>query len=344
MSKLLKLKSWLTIEDAAKRLSISAGEEVSQPDILRLALDGHLKLSVYFVNHCHARRGKVVPWIETLWSFTPPMFGDFTEPALNEEDMTSNVPEHLKKLWRETPTEFRGNCRPLLMSLVIEEGKFLNLEQEVTSLTGVWDLTMLGAERLDIEHKYQQLTGGPEVTLAVFEGTFVSQGEEVICQLQESWDRNPYCKGSLASLEELEVAIVQNNIPKEKAEQLLQKHKEDRVTFLEKSKSRPDKDNYDPAHHLPQDAVLVVRVSALSELENRLTATEDKPDKPLDPRERRSVGQVIAALAAMAGLNLDKLYTDTGPLRQSAAKHRLDLPASDETLVKYLKLARAKSS
>ncbi len=52
MSKPLKLKEWLTVKDTAKRLSISVGEDVTEADILRLALDGHLTLSVYFVKIC----------------------------------------------------------------------------------------------------------------------------------------------------------------------------------------------------------------------------------------------------------------------------------------------------
>ena len=40
----------------------------------------------------------------------------------------------------------------------------------VTTIEGVWDLPMLGAERLDIEHKYQMLTDGPEITLTMLDG------------------------------------------------------------------------------------------------------------------------------------------------------------------------------
>jgi hypothetical protein len=47
LSKLLKLKEWLTIPDAARRLSILLDDEVSDADVLRLALDGRLKLSVF---------------------------------------------------------------------------------------------------------------------------------------------------------------------------------------------------------------------------------------------------------------------------------------------------------
>ncbi len=62
-SKLFKLKKWLTIPETADHLSIVFGENVKEADVLRLALDGHLRLSVNFVNHANARRGeKMVPF------------------------------------------------------------------------------------------------------------------------------------------------------------------------------------------------------------------------------------------------------------------------------------------
>lgn len=59
-SKLFKLKKWLTLNEAARHLSGICGEEVTVADILRLALDKHLRLSVNFVNHTSARPGTVV--------------------------------------------------------------------------------------------------------------------------------------------------------------------------------------------------------------------------------------------------------------------------------------------
>lgn len=50
MSKLYKLKKWVSIDAAAKRLSLSFGEEVSKFDILQLALEEHLCLSVRIIN------------------------------------------------------------------------------------------------------------------------------------------------------------------------------------------------------------------------------------------------------------------------------------------------------
>jgi hypothetical protein len=42
-SKLLSLKKWLTVPEAARHLSNIFEEEVSESDVLRIALEGHLK-------------------------------------------------------------------------------------------------------------------------------------------------------------------------------------------------------------------------------------------------------------------------------------------------------------
>jgi len=61
MKKLFSLKKWLTLDEAARHLTIVLGEDVCVADVLRLVLDRHLKLSVYFVNHAVAKRGHIVP-------------------------------------------------------------------------------------------------------------------------------------------------------------------------------------------------------------------------------------------------------------------------------------------
>ena len=71
MSRLFNLKEWLTVEEAANRLSTVFKEDVSDADVLRLALDGHIKLSVNFVNHATAKLGKVVSWVDTEWKLLP---------------------------------------------------------------------------------------------------------------------------------------------------------------------------------------------------------------------------------------------------------------------------------
>lgn len=47
--KLLKLRDWLSVTEAARHLSILLGDEVTEAHVLRFALDGRLTLSVDFV-------------------------------------------------------------------------------------------------------------------------------------------------------------------------------------------------------------------------------------------------------------------------------------------------------
>jgi hypothetical protein len=343
MSKLLKLKEWLTVEETAKRLSITAGEEVTEADVLRLALDGHMTLSVYFVNHARARPGKFVLFSETEWTFMPPLPSIPAGDPLTAE-IVAQYPRHFQQLWHNTPPEQRNNCIPMLKSLATEDNRYINLHEDVLTLTGVWDLPLIGCERIDVEYAYQQLIGGPEVTLEGLEGSFVSQGEDTVCQLQESWEQNPYQKGSLAALERIKETIFEKGISPEKADQLLIKHKEDRVLFLENQAHRPDADRYYPAGGIPRDSVLVVRTVALRKLEEKLLADETQLEKPLQPSERKSTEQIIATLAAMANLDLTKPYKADETLRTAAATHQLELPNSPETTVKYLKAAASRSS
>ena len=58
--KLLKLRDWLSVPEAARHLSILLGDEVTEAHVLRFALDGRLTLSVDFVNATPARSGKVI--------------------------------------------------------------------------------------------------------------------------------------------------------------------------------------------------------------------------------------------------------------------------------------------
>lgn len=59
-SKLSKLKEWLTLPDAAKHLTCICNDEVTEAEILQLALGGRLRLSVYFVNNVYARACSLV--------------------------------------------------------------------------------------------------------------------------------------------------------------------------------------------------------------------------------------------------------------------------------------------
>ena len=66
-SKLFKLKEWLTIPETASHLSIILGEEVTDADILQLAIETHLTISVYFVNEAHVNYGNIVEYGDVNW-------------------------------------------------------------------------------------------------------------------------------------------------------------------------------------------------------------------------------------------------------------------------------------
>jgi hypothetical protein len=240
-SKLFKLKQWMTLSEAAKHLSGICGEEVTIADILRLALDRYLQLSVNFVNHTQAKPGKIVGPEEVTWI-------EFPSFKKDNPKSTTMIPDCLE----------------------IGDGIYLKFKDDVVSIGDVWDLPMIGSERLDVEHEYQSLTGGPEVTLVGIDGTFVKGEDGVIGQLQESYDDNEYQAGSSASLKKLQQHIASNNISQEKAQELLALHKEDRKKYLEKKASKPRHEDYYPAGGLPTDSVLVVRTEALREFEQML--------------------------------------------------------------------------
>lgn len=56
MSKLFVLKEWYSLPDAAERLSISFDEDVTEADVLQLALEGRIRLSLQILNNVYARR------------------------------------------------------------------------------------------------------------------------------------------------------------------------------------------------------------------------------------------------------------------------------------------------
>jgi hypothetical protein len=207
MSKLFKLKEWLTVKDAAQHLSNLFGEPVTEADVLRLGLDGQLTLSVYFVNHAHGIKKKVIPLQEAE-----------VVPSLSGEHMIL-LGDH----W--------DNEHVLVTDGADGDG--------ATTIVGVFDLTMRGAERLDVEHEYQQLTGGPAVTLICLDGPLVQASDGQYWQLRDSFEP----------------------------------HEIDRPDGTKKKIPRM----YYPAGGLPKDSVLVVRTSALQRLGASLLADSERP-------------------------------------------------------------------
>lgn len=310
-SKILKLKNWVTVEEAADRLSIIAGETVKKSDILHFALDGHLILSVNFVNHAVGRPFRIEPLAEPIKLATEeqilaatgrcPLADILTLEMLSSLGPETNIPG------TDISLNYAEELFPSGKEKIIWEGE----EQQPESLQGVWDLLMLGAERLDVEHAYQQLTGGSSVNLTFLGGPLVRSPNSTKCyQLLDHF------KVSNKRLDIETVSWVDSD--------------------LSDSRLEYRKPTYYPAEGLPPDSVLVVRTSELMNFEHKLMETEEKP---LEPRERKSVGQIIAVLAAEAKIDISKPHKASTTLMQAAAEHGLDFPQSEDTVVRYLKIA-----
>jgi hypothetical protein len=158
LKKLLNLKEWVTVPEAARHLSLLFGEDVSEADVLRLALDGKLKLSINLVNRAPCLRGPLVS-------------------AQDAKRDTNSLDAH---------------GRHPIEGLTIDDGRVIECGTEVDSADGVWDLSMLGAEQTDIEIRYQALTNGPAVDprFRWWSGPILCRDDGAHCEIVTWWKEN----------------------------------------------------------------------------------------------------------------------------------------------------------
>ena len=312
MSKLFKLKEWLAVPDAAQHLSGVFGEPVTEADVLRLGLDGHLKLSVNFVNHTNARLGIVVPLDRALVEFHPKEFG---ARAIVYVRQTDPLPADLLQDVQQ------GNVRGILSGMPLDAPptRVLELAHEVSTIRGVWDLPMIGAESLDVEHAFQQLTGGPEVTLMTLDGAFVESSDGTLAQLQDRFDSREMVAMNKGLTERLTAAGAKIRPAKDK-------------------NARPanDPNNYFPAGGIPPDAPLVVRTSALADFITRTAETESGAEpKKESTRERNTLLRLIGIMAHQKySTNIDEPYTIAGHVERMAAELGIDI--SKQTIANHI--------
>jgi hypothetical protein len=309
MSKLFKLKEWLTIEEAAKHLTTMLGEEVSIADIFRLALDKHLILSMNFPNGTYGNFGKVVS-LENTKRFKPP----------------AGLLEAMRKNNSESGSE------EIIISDYIGDEQFINWEEKVVAIDGVWDLAMLASEIIDVEYDYHKLIGGPKIDLVGLNGAFVNQGE-VFCRLVESFDDNENQSGSKAARKQIESFLSLNEVSAETKNEIWERYENERKKYLLDKKSAPFEKDFFPAGGLPRDGVYVVRTAVIVDFLDRLNETP-KTDKPISTKERNSMLTLIAALCEEA--NFD--YKQRGIASALAAStEKLGKPLTDDTIRNILK-------
>lgn len=128
MSKLLKLRGFVSINEAQDYLSKAIGENVSLAEIYQLVLNRDLVISARFDAHESALLGKYIP-------FTPKQYSEWLK--------NRQVPEGGD--WVDVDYIYYDDCKE----------QYYALKPSLTNITGCWDFTMLGSEAKVIDHNYR---------------------------------------------------------------------------------------------------------------------------------------------------------------------------------------------
>lgn len=151
MMKLFKLKEWLTIPEAAKHLSNLFGEAVGDSDILRLALDGQLSLSIYFANKQEGKRATI--------------------RTVNASDIFPDV----------------SDTENVMLDLTDDEELLQIQADEIIALEGLFDIPMIFGSRQEVERRYHESIGSK---VAGSFGEIIVKRNEAIFEMQ-SRHRDP---------------------------------------------------------------------------------------------------------------------------------------------------------
>lgn len=160
MSKLSKLRGWLTIKETALNISNVIGSPVTLADIYQFALSGDLVLSVNFVNIVKARKITLIKK------------GDIKY----EKFFPENLPNMPKGGHFNVPTN--------VLHQITNELWVENIEKQVVSLSGIYDLSMIGTEKFYLKQLYLHETSSDiEVKVPDAMSVYV-KGVEETYQLQ----------------------------------------------------------------------------------------------------------------------------------------------------------------
>ena len=311
MNKLFKRKKWLSVPDAARHLAILIEEEVTEADILQLALEDSLTLSVNFINKCHALPGELIPINDAAYEEAPGSGGiESTRDYDGYTVKVNGVESHV---------------------LLFNEG--------MTTLQGVFDLPMAGGERIEVLDRVQRLTDGPLVLELNNNGTYVRDTEGKFFQLHQHFEGNLFENGSTAQYLAIEDRIFTEDIVADTANHLRTLYAEQRKLLLARQEGMQSTGGYSMLQHLPMDSVLVVRTASLNQFLQSFDPAPNNVEKPLGSKERDTL------LRLVIGMAIDGYGHDPKASRSNTPKELADIMVeqgmsiSDDTVRKYLKLA-----
>jgi len=288
MSKLFKLKQWLTTEETAKHLSNVLAEPVSEADVLKLGLDGHLRLSVNFANSVPAKKGNVIPLDEGSSHKYQNIFNLFGEEGISDNlknKIYQKTQNAIKKYPNDSYAQFKiiaseydvtiGHVMEIadidiLDGISIGSGLVLELDDSINNIEGVFDLPMIGSELIDVSWRFHLDALGIEVDGVNLNGTFVSASDNIIYQTQESFDDNRGYK-TARDRQQYKLRKLQFNKSTNRRKDKLIALRQEKFEKLDEKWNRwCREDRYYPAGKLPDDSILVVRTTVITDFLNTL--------------------------------------------------------------------------
>lgn len=292
MSKLFKLKEWLTLDEAANHLSSVFGEPVTIADIYQLALDNHIMLSVNFINLAEAKKVELIKVADLEYKIVAPRgIKGFPEGKSFRIPINAKYP-------------------------ISREYWLKSIEPELLMIKGLWDLPMIGDEKLTIEHLYQQETSGLSIKEEPLKGVFI-QRENTYFQLYNSFGNEPEAKAELNDTVDTS-SECDSNI---------------HSNLNELNNCRLKADHSYPLSMLSmQDGILVVK---MKEVTRFIQSLEEKPleEKPLHDKERTTLLVLLGSILDKANFDLNERGI-SGKIKRATESN--NTPMSEETIRKLI--------
>ncbi|MBP6518814.1 hypothetical protein [Shewanella sp.] len=289
MSKLYKLKKWLTLDEAITHISNLIGESISLSELYQLAADGHIRLSVKFVNGAKAKKVRLIRAKDVKYKQLIP----------------KNIPDFPKDKCFRVPikgyTQISGD-------LWAEE-----VVAETYSISGVWDLAMVGAEQADIADRYYQTTSDHAGTIPRFVGHYLQKDGETY-QLQVRRER-------LSESDEYNSSLAPD------AQDENEKLSLQEIRLRLKRPYRPPQ--YSLASKLDDhNNILVI---STSEINRFIYSLEDKPKeaKSLHSKERTTLLLLLGTILKKANFDLQERGV-VGKIRRATELN--NTPISEQTI------------
>lgn len=209
MSKLFKLKSFVTIDQAAIHLSTMLKEPVNESDLLQLALEGKITLSINLLNREMVHIGKSVDK-QIARKKIYPMGLQIDQPIISVENMTPDIKEIIdslcftesgyhvdpktsnKKLIEVLSVFYpNGICRIALEGKPIPHTDLvLCIDRSLTQTTsGLWDIPIIGSGMAAIEIMYAELLGNHNSDESITEEVYLhNPDKDIWAELLQDYD------------------------------------------------------------------------------------------------------------------------------------------------------------